>query len=125
VPADSQFFAIRYGVFRFLLAILGCGPRFSGVSVTADRLRVRMGWAFRADIPRSSVTAVAEDRGWVGGIGVHGWRGRWLVNGAATGLVAVHVAPPAPARVCFVRVHLRRLRVSVDDPAGLVASLGP
>ena len=64
------------------------------------------------------------DDGFVGGIGVHGWRGRWLVNGAANGLVAVEIDPPACARVLGVPVRLRYVRVSVQDPDALVAALG-
>jgi len=94
---DARRFAIRYGVFRPLLSVLGAGPRWSHVEVDAQRVRVRMGWSFRADIPRTSVTGAAPYTGLVTGIGVHGWRGRWLVNGAASGLVTAASTPrPAP-----------------------------
>lgn len=118
-------FPIRYGVFGPLLSILGCGPRFSAVVVHADRLDVHMGWAFRADIARTAVAGVHEDTAFVGGIGVHGWRGRWLVNGAASGLVAIEIAPAARAWVCGLPVRVHRLRVSVEDPAGLLQALRP
>jgi hypothetical protein len=110
-------------VFRGLLSVLGCGPRYSRVIVVDDRVRVRMGWAFGADIPLSSIAQVRADDGRVCAIGVHGWRGRWLVNGAATGLVALDIDPPSRARVCGVPVRLRRLRVSVEDPRGLLEFL--
>ena len=121
--ASSQTFPFRYGVFRPLLSVLGVGPRFSSVDVEADRVRVRMGWSFHADIPRSSITGAEAFRGLVGGIGVHGWRGQWLVNGAAKGLVTIHIDPPARGRVLGVPVRLRTLRVSLESPDELLAVL--
>jgi len=116
-------FALRYGIFRLLLSVLGLGPGLSGVTVGAERVRVRMGWGFRADIPRSSVGQATSDGGLVGGIGIHGWRGRWLVNGAASGLVRLQIEPPERAWVMGVPVRLRQLRVSVEDPDGLLGAL--
>ena len=122
--ASVATFPIRYGVFRPLLSVLGAGPAFSRVQVEGDRVRVRMGWLFRADIPRTSIAGVHRYSGLVGGIGVHGWRGRWLVNGAARGLVTIDVDPPARARVGGVPVRLRTLQVSVESPQELMAALG-
>lgn len=82
-----------------------------------------MGWSFRADIPLESMTGAQRYAGLVGGIGVHGWRGRWLVNGAASGLVTIDIDPPARARVSGVPVRLRTLRVSVEWPDEHVAAL--
>lgn len=116
-------FRFRYGVVRPLLSVLGIGPAFSRVELDGDRLLVRMGWAFRANIPLASVTGARPYRGFVGGIGVHGWRGRWLVNGAATGLVQVDIDPPARAYVCGVPVRLRMVRLSMESPDELLAAL--
>ncbi|MGI8809696.1 MAG: hypothetical protein ACR2KK_18020 [Acidimicrobiales bacterium] len=121
--ASARLFPLRYGLFRPLLSVLGIGPRFSGVEVEDQHLRVRMGWSFRADVPLNSVAAARPDHGFVGGIGVHGWRGEWLVNGAASGLVRIEIAPPARARVLGVPVRLRTLRVSVESPDELLAAL--
>ncbi len=55
--------------------------------------------------------------------GAHGWRGRWLVNGAGDGLVVIDISPPARARVTGVPVRLRELTVSVEDPDALAAEL--
>jgi hypothetical protein len=121
--APTQTFGFRYGVFRPLLSVLGGGPGVSSVELGADELRVRMGWWFSADIPRSSITGVSPYRGMVGGIGVHGWRGRWLVNGAAKGIVTIDIDPPARARVMGVPVRLRTLMVSVEAPEELIAAL--
>jgi hypothetical protein len=121
--ASTQEFPIRYGVFRPLLSVLGAGPGVSGISLDGERLRVRMGWSFRTEIPVASITGAERYRGLVGGIGVHGWRGRWLVNGSAKGVVSVRIDPPAPARVLGVPVKLRTLQVSVEEPEEFIAAL--
>jgi len=114
---------MRYGVFRPLLSVLGAGPRFSGVTVDGDRLLVRMGWMFRAEVPRSSITGAKPHKGFVGGIGVHGGRGWWLVNGGIKGIVDITIDPPARARVLGVRARLKRLQVGVQSPEELLAVL--
>jgi hypothetical protein len=82
-----------------------------------------MGWSFSSDIPRASIRTAhpAGEKRW--SIGVHGWRGRWLVNGARGPLVAIEIAPRAPARVLGIRVRLHELIVSVDEPDALIAAL--
>jgi hypothetical protein len=52
-------------------------------------------------------------------VGVHGWRGRWLVNGANRPIGRITLSLPAKARVLGVRISLRELLVSVDDVAEL------
>ena len=99
-------------------------PRRSYLELAADRVRVRMGWGFRADIPRPSLRAPRRVSNAIS-IGVHGRRGRWLVNGAAGPLVAVAIDPPAPARVLGVPIRLRELIVSVPDPDAVIAELSP
>jgi hypothetical protein len=121
--APSQEFPIRYGVFRPLFSVMGAGPRFSGVTVDGDMLRVRMGWMFRAEVPLSAITEVKPHKGFVGGIGVHGGRGWWLVNGGIKGIVDITVDPPAQARVLGVRARLKRLQVGVQSPEELQAVL--
>jgi hypothetical protein len=81
-----------------------------------------MGWSFGGRAPRASVTSVRalDDR--VIGRGVHGWRSDWLVNGAGDGLVEILFDPPMRAHVIGVPVRVRRLRLSVDDPEGVVAA---
>jgi hypothetical protein len=116
-------FSIRYGVFKPLLSLFGLGPRFSYAELSEDGLKVRMGWGFYASIPRSSITGAERSPGPVSGIGVHGWRGRWLVNGAAAGLVTINVEPATRAWVLGVPVTLRMLRVSLEDPDALLAAL--
>lgn len=82
-----------------------------------------MGWWFSADIPRSAITSATSDHAFVGGIGVHGAGGRWLVNGAAKGIVRIEIDPRARAKVLGVPVRLRQLRVSMEEPDALIAAL--
>lgn len=112
---------LRYNRFNAcLLGLFGMGRRFSSIVMHADSIEVKMGWAFRAEIPRANITSTSprSDRVW--GWGVHGWRGRWLVNGSSEGLVTLDIAPPVPARVCFVPCRLRQLTVSLVDPEVLL-----
>ena len=121
--AAVQSFPFRYGVFRPLLSVLAAGPRFSSVVVDGDTVRVRMGPSFRADFPRASVRDVRPFTGLAGGIGVHGWRGRWLVNGSIRGIVTIDIDPPVRAHVLGVPVRLKTLDVSVESPEELIAAL--
>src|ERR1700691_4782361 len=98
--------------------------RFSSVCIEGDTLREAVGWASVASIPVRQVAAVEPRQGFPGGIGVHGWRGRWLVNGATTGLLALTIDPPVRALATGIPVHLRQLILSLEDPDALVAALG-
>ena len=117
-------FEIRYEPWhRRLLGVLGMGPRFSRVGVSDESVVVQMGWAFRADIPRSAVRSVEVDDARVWGWGVHGWGGRWLVNGSSRGLVRLRLDPAVRSRVCGVPVGLTELRIGVTDRDALIAAL--
>jgi hypothetical protein len=115
---------LRYD--RFLLPLtvpLGLGPKESAVEINGSDLHVKMGWAFDATIPLSSiVSAVATDRrawGW----GVHVAPGHgWLVNGSWGGLVELVLDPPASAQALKAPITLSRLTISVDDPDALIAA---
>lgn len=120
-------FAISYNrFFKTLATITGTGPGQSGVEVEADRIDVRMGWAFRASIPQSSVSKVEQvDRIPPRyGFGVHGWNGRWAANGSQRGTVKVTIEPPAKGRVVFVPVTLRELYLSLEEPEAFVVAAG-
>lgn len=116
-------FAFRYSGVTALMKVLGLGPGLSRIEVGADGVHVVMGWGFRARIPRSSIRGARLSDGRVGGIGVHGWGGRWLVNGSLDGIVDIDIDPPARAVAVGFPVKLRQLRVSVEDPEGLIAAL--
>ncbi len=117
VDMDGERFEFRYDRWcGWLLGLLGMGRRRSQVVVGHDAVRVRMGWAFRADVPRSSIVWAERSEGRVLGWGVHGWRGRWLVNGSSHGLVGLEIDPPVPSRVVGFPGRLRELRLSVEQP---------
>lgn len=117
-------FGFSYGgPSRVLLTALGCGHRFSSIEVDGTTLRVRLGWAFRATIPRPAITGAAPDTRRPISRGAHGWRGRWLVNGSGKGLVTLTIDPPVRAATMGWPVQLRELTVSVDAPDELVEAL--
>ena len=123
-------FAISYDS-AWLLTLVGMGPRSSGVEVDSDEIRVRMGSAFRLDIPRGSVRSVSRDPALGGQAtwGVHGLSGRWLVNGSADGLVELAIEPPCQTGrglgTLFRKVKVKSLTVSLADPGGFIAALEP
>jgi hypothetical protein len=103
---------------------LRLGPSVSRVTVKDDRVTVRMGWAFRATFKRSAVASVSLDETKPQSRGVHGWKGRWLVNGAGAPLVSIDIDPPARALIAGPPVlRLRRVTVSTDQPEELMAAL--
>jgi len=128
VAMEPTRFAIRYSTLnRFALTLMGMGPARSGIWVGPDSVRVVMGWGFRAELPRGDLRQV--DPGDVTVLnslgGVHGWDGRWIVSGAADGLVRFDLAPEARAHVMGISVRLASLRVSVETAAGLTSALSP
>lgn len=82
-----------------------------------------MGWAFRACFPQSAVTKTARTEKRPLSRGVHGFAGRWLVNGSGDGILAIDLAPPQRGRVLGIPVRLRQLLVSVDEPESLADRL--
>jgi hypothetical protein len=103
---------------------LGLGPSNSEIRLDAGVLRVKMGWAFDAEIPVASITKAEAANERVFTWGVHYSRGRWLVNGSGSGLVALTIDPPVQAKVWIRSVTLRSLWVSVTDPDALIAAVG-
>jgi hypothetical protein len=110
--------------YRPLASVLGLGPRWSRIDVDGDAVHVAMGWGFRARLARSAVSDVERPARRPLSRGVHGWRGDWLVNASAEGLVTLVLDPPGRGRVLGWPVGLRRLTLSLADPDGFVAALG-
>lgn len=71
-------FAFRYGLFRPLLVLLGMGRSFADVVLEPDHVVVRMGWGFRARIPRGNIRRLYRDRDMRGRN-----RGAWLARAMA------------------------------------------
>jgi hypothetical protein len=115
---------IRFGFWKPLFVVLGVTPARSYLDLEPEIVRVRMGWGFAADIPRTSIRSVRRVERAMWSIGAHGWRGRWLVNGARGPIVSIEIDPPVHGRTILIPSGLRELRVSVDDPDALVAALG-
>jgi len=112
---------LRYDrAFLPLCVPLGLGPKRSDVRIAGDILHIKMGWAFKAEVPLSSITNATPDNDRVYSRGVHGWRGRWLVNGSSGGMVELTIEPPARAYVTGVGISLRTLVVSVTNPEALI-----
>jgi hypothetical protein len=122
--ANKARFPIRFdAAYRVLSAALLLAPSDSFVEVEADEVRVRMAWGFRARFPRSAVESVTEHRQKPLSRGVHGFVGRWLVNGSGEGIVNIALEPRQRGYVMGFPVRLRNLLVSVENPAGLIAAL--
>jgi hypothetical protein len=125
VPGMRRF-ALSYDAPR-ADTFLGIGPGASGVEVDAEEIRVRMGWGFRLDIPRSSVRSATRSRVRLRGTrGVHGRAGRFVVNGSAGGLVELAIEPPCflerRLSTLFRREKVSSLTLSLADPDGFQVS---
>lgn len=118
---DEKRLDIRYDRWcGWLLGLLGSGRRFSHVTLHDDSITVRLGWAFRAVVPRASLAGATTSTDRVWGWGAHGWGGRWLVNGSSQGLVKLNIDPEHKGRVCGYPVRLGELTVSLEDPEALL-----
>ena len=90
---------IKYSkIWAWLLTIMLLPQRFSYLEADGDTIKVRMSYGFRARFTRGDVSSVDTNRPVVS-IGVHGWRGRWLVNGAHRPIARITFALPIRARV--------------------------
>jgi hypothetical protein len=127
----AAWFAISYSdMGRFSLRasrLQDQGPGRGGLELDSTMLRVRMA-DFHLDIPRSSVrSATRSTRQTRGTIGVHGGRGRWLVNGSHDGLVELTVEPPCytprQPSTLFLRSKISSLTISLVDPDGFIAAI--
>ena len=116
-------FPIRFTGLNRAMVLLGVVPEYCRVEVDEGELRVRMAWLFSLDVARTNVQSAALDGGRMWGWGAHGWHGTWLVNGSSSGLVRLELDPPGRGRVMGIGVEVRVLRVSVEDPDGLIGVL--
>lgn len=117
----AHFPITHHGPYRWIG--LAVGGRHAHLDVGETEVEVRYGPWFHARFPRSAIALVAPDDRRFLSRGVHGWRGRWLVNGAGTGLVRVVLDPLQHARSMGIPIRLSELIVNVDDPDALVAAL--
>ncbi len=104
---------------------MGLGRARAQVRLTSTDLHVRMGWAFDARVPRSTIHAAVRSPDVPWAIGVHtDLHGSWLVNGSAAGIVNLTLDPSARARMAGVSVSVKRLGLGLQDPEGFLAALG-
>jgi hypothetical protein len=119
-----QRFPIRFDEwYGILSSALFLAPSKCYVEVDDAQVRVQMGWAFRSRFPKSAVAAVAETNKHPLSRGVHGFAGRWLVNGSGQGILTIDLTPGQRGYVMGFPVRLRQLMVSVSAPAVLAAIL--
>ena len=116
-------FPIRVTDAQRTLRTLGIHPPECAVEVDGDRLRVHYGWAFRMDTALAGVRHAERDPTRPRKLGVHGWWGRWVVDGSFDRVVKIDFDPPARARTGPFPLKVRELRVSLDDPDGFLAAL--
>jgi hypothetical protein len=109
--------------YRVLSSLVGLPPSSSYLDLHDEHAHVRMGWAFRSHFPRSAIVSVSGLDAKPLSRGVHGFGGRWLVNGSGRGIVSIQLNPLQRAYVMGFPVRLRELMVSVVEPAALVAAL--
>ena len=98
-------------------------PSDSYVQLAGNEVPVRMGWRVARDLRSLVRRPCVSDRQRVQLTrGVHGWAGRWLVNGAT---MASSRSTPSrgSAYVTGFPVQLRQLLVSVEDPRALATAL--
>ena len=118
-------FPIRFDPwYRVFSKIVLLPPSLSAVDVEREEVRVRMGWAFRSRFPRAAIVSVSKLDYRPISRGVHGFAGRWLVNGSGQGIVTLDLNPPQRAYVMGFPVRLGTLMVSVEAPAALAQVLG-
>src|SRR5512143_3146456 len=121
---NSRRFPIQFDEwYRILSSLLFLPPSSSYVEVSREEVLVRMGWAFRSRFPRAAVTQAAEMHRRPLSRGVHGFAGRWLVNGSGRGILSIDLSPIQRGYVMGFPVRLRQLMVSVAEPAALAAAL--
>ncbi len=109
--------------YAILSRVLFIPPANSCVEVDSRQVSVRMSWAFRACFPRQAVVSVAHSHDHPLSRGVHGFAGRWFVNGAGDGIVAIALQPRQRGYVMGFPVRLQQLMVSVAEPESLAAAL--
>lgn len=123
--ASATRFLIRFErAYALLSRSLFIPPADSYVEIDDGKVSVRMAWAFRSTFECSAVKGTSPLGKRVPMTrGVHGWAGRWLVNGAGDGILVIQLEPAQRAYVLGFPVKLRELLVSVDDASALAGAL--
>jgi len=109
--------------YRLLSTALFLLPSESYLEVTGDEVHVRMGWGFRTHFARSALSRIEPLSRFVLSRGVHGFGGRWLVNGSGDGLLRLLFLPAQRGYVVGVPVRLKELTVSFEHPRAVLLAL--
>lgn len=109
--------------YALLSTALWLRPSDSYLELDGEQVHVRMAWGFRATFARRAVQRAERYARKPLSHGIHGWAGRWLVNGANDRILAIDLEPAQRAWVLGFPVRLRELLVSVDEPEALAAQL--
>jgi hypothetical protein len=106
-----------------ILKLMGLPPRSAYVELDDTLVRVRLGWAFHTSFNRNRIESAEHTPDVLMTAGAHGWRGRWLVNGASGPIVTIRLRDPASAFALGFPTRLCEIAVSVADPDALIAAL--
>lgn len=111
-----------YGI---LSSALFLPPSRSYVEIDNKQVRVRMSWAFYSHFPITVIASVSlmKTNRIILSRGVHGFAGRWLVNGSGQGIVTIELMPKQSGYVICFPIRLRQLLVSVEEPMELIEAL--
>jgi hypothetical protein len=109
--------------YAILSSALFLPPSRSYVEVNDEEVRVQMSWAFRSSFPRTAVALAEQTHECPLSRGVHGFAGRWLVNGSGRGILTINLTPAQRGYVVGFPVRLRQIMVSVAEPSALAAVL--
>jgi hypothetical protein len=121
---EPQRFPIRFDEWYGVLSrVLFLPPAGSYVEVDSQQVRVQMSWAFRSCFPREAVVSAEETTERPLSRGVHGFAGRWLVNGSGQGILSINLIPDQLGYVMGFPVRLQQLMVSVTSPEALAVAL--
>jgi hypothetical protein len=120
----QQRFLIKFDAwYKILSSALFLAPSSSYVEVDGDEVRVQMGWAFRSCFSKAAVISATETHEKPLSRGVHGFAGRWLVNGSGQGILTINLASDQRGYVMGFPVRLEQLMLSMEEPAALIAAL--
>lgn len=109
--------------YQILSTLCFLPPSGSYIEVNGEKIHVRMGWAFRATFPKSAIVSFKTSDFRPLSRGVHGFSGKWLVNGAGHPLLSIEFAPEQKAFVLGFPVRLKQLWISLENPSALAKSL--
>jgi hypothetical protein len=128
--SNARWFAVDYSdmdrISLWTDTLRGGGPGRAGVELNSTVLRVLVP-GFHLDIPRASVRSATRSALRTRSIGVHGGRGRWLVNGSYNDLVELTIDPPCytsrQPSTLFRKLKVSSLTISLVAPDDFIAAV--